>query len=1136
MNEKQEKAIELYKKLGYEETAFEDILSLGTGSREEQKIAKEGLKSGEWSEFRQIGENTYGSVNLTGVDLDKLAIFAIRVGIDVRRTLQVLFGSSFVTLDAISERGEKFASDFVDASCKQNRRSWEHEASVFGALCVHLVHRHGLPVPETVSYMKDWAFYAKQALGIGSTPRGREKNPFHPDLALIKSRFQEHIEIGVSVNMPATGPFSEVLAKGVQEGLLPKEDAKNKVFFALDLASRPGDRKAWIAVLLELGLTNEDVISRSDSLIPLLSHGEGPVIEAFAPILIQGIREENLLEVLINSFSAKSKKTRQTVLKSALLREIQGEKAEFAEWFSFIKPAEDRTIQNLIDKIASKWRLSLWEETEELPVEPIAESLWRKEPALWTVPTFDWKEKSSDDLIALAAELAPRKANVPDIRMEEFLALANKIALQDAKEAKHCLVGLKNQTMLSAQILGSWARNKEFLGKVDSYRRTFDNREETIYSDLISARDYVVCRNIDQLPCILSTPSRLDLSICVSDLLDRLLQYRASELGYVFEADLQLALARLDLSSVKDTDLKALKDCDLRILLPSGDAIRREAGKPLLVSSVVADYLKDPYVESELDLKTMNYWNVKVEMPQSLALFPHRFSYNYDDFFSIFSHMGDASLICLRRDSEVYHGQGLIVRQVARRAKPLGKAALMNLLAIPSMLSDENAEDVLIAVEEAWARGLLRPGVADINTLDWSEGKLSNLAALANGFDLLAESGLLSLVWHVLDDVVTESLRAPRMYAGTAEIVKVAQKYLEHVFAAVKEGIVGVEVLEWKGIRKLAQKSGSSLAVSTAKEIVRSAENFLESQGSLQGRPVSKKQEKKAGEKEADYKKLSLSFDEVWKEFPEASEIIEDCITMRVDLLELDRSTRPFVFTMQLPGVADYEYKAVVEWTYGLESEGQISVIELPPNAPNNAAYLRSEGRELWMHWDRESKKIVLFPSRNWREGKKGPLQGSSSPLSSTLLTISLALLAQDGDAIYYAPALIRRLAERGELSREMIRRAMRLLLSMDAVSPAKLVRVLEKEATLFSLLWVMLPESVKRAGEIAKDTGKVPAWANRVLDLCLYYSEILKEAFVRGLIPKEEFTGMGLEEIATCKAKSAAKEKAKEFQALLKE
>lgn len=63
MNEKLEKAVAIYRKLGYEETDFEKIAALEAGSPEEQKIGREGMKSGEWWEFQKNGENSYGSVN-----------------------------------------------------------------------------------------------------------------------------------------------------------------------------------------------------------------------------------------------------------------------------------------------------------------------------------------------------------------------------------------------------------------------------------------------------------------------------------------------------------------------------------------------------------------------------------------------------------------------------------------------------------------------------------------------------------------------------------------------------------------------------------------------------------------------------------------------------------------------------------------------------------------------------------------------------------------------------------------------------------------------------------------------------------------------------------------------------------------
>ena len=60
MASKLEKAVEIYRSLGYEETDFDDILKLGTGKQDEEKIAREGLKSGEWTEIKQLSPNSYG--------------------------------------------------------------------------------------------------------------------------------------------------------------------------------------------------------------------------------------------------------------------------------------------------------------------------------------------------------------------------------------------------------------------------------------------------------------------------------------------------------------------------------------------------------------------------------------------------------------------------------------------------------------------------------------------------------------------------------------------------------------------------------------------------------------------------------------------------------------------------------------------------------------------------------------------------------------------------------------------------------------------------------------------------------------------------------------------------------------------
>lgn len=1138
MNEKLEKAVAVYRKLGYEETDHEKIGALGTGSAEDKKIAKEGLRSGEWWEFRKIGENTYGSVNIVGVDPDKLAIFAIKAGVDAKRAANVLGKNGEVALAVIAERGEKYASDFIASACTSSRRPFEHDPTVFGALCVHLIHWLDLRIPETIDYIKDWASYAARAFGIIEPGRFDRDGGFAPSKELIESRFKEHIEVGIAVNAPATGPFSKVFVRGVQEGLLAKGEALSLAFLALDKAVRPGDRKEWIAVLEMLGVGEADILDRAESLIPLLAFGETPITEKFAPILIRQASDESLAEVLINAFAAKSKKIKQMILKTALDRKAPKENQELGEWLMLIRDTEDKSISKLAEQLMLKWDIAI---TESVPEEVAPRGLWQQTPKLWEVPRFELGEITPEHLTELAAEISNRKADIQDVVLERFLGVAHALAHKDPKEAKLCLAGVSDRDPYILKNLKNWAKDQQ---------SNFDNMKWA-FEHFFPSRNILISCSIDKLPAILSIPSYEDLSIDLSDLADRLMQYEETQFTHVFEPDLHLALTRLDLQSATKEALNKIKKVKLFIVLQDGKKLTDEKKKPLMVGDVILAYLDDPYVELPYDLSEPCYWDAKIDIPHSLRHFPNRFRYNRGDFFSIFPLWGDFALTSVRRDTEVYHGQGLVLRQVARRKKAFDKGTAMNFLAVQSYLSDANAEDVILATTEAWERGLLIPGVADVAYLDWGGGQIANLSSLAKALEQVGEDGILSVVWPVLDDLIAESLKAPRMIAGTADLAKLMEKYLDEVFFAIQNKVGDKEVLELEGIRALAARSGSSAAIAAAKEIVKRAENFMRvhlgeevsATGTSEGLPKDGKASRSIKAKTSDFSVDAedpgipvpqVPFDEVWQPLAEPKPMIDDKVTVTVEVLEVDMSVKPFVFSLKLPEDEQHEYKAVVHWVYSLDTEGQIAVREVSANTPNSADYLKKNGKELWLHWDKRKKMIVKSLYRNWVENKEGPLpKAHETPLSLAFLTIIVGLLAQDGDMIYTAPRLARRFIQRGDLSQEVVRHAMQTLLQNEAVSPAKLVRVLEKEPDLLSVLWVMLSECIRVGGEKTQKDGKIPTWVNRVLEICIYHGRYLKEAMKRCLIPADAWEG--LQEIVDCKAKSAAKQKAERFMRFLR-
>ena len=1117
MASKLERAVEIYRSLGYEETAYENILSLGIGTKEEQGIAREGLKSGEWVQIKQLSENSYGFAPVIDVDLKKLAVFALRIGVEAKRAANVIGRGDKTALQAIMDRGENYAIRFISAAESGNRRAWEHSLSVLGMLCLKLLHRMNLPIPESVEYMKDWAA-ASAVILLGAKKDYLFDDSFTLEKEEILRRFIEHIEKGISLNMPATGPFPDLLFFGVENHLLSKETAKEYIFDALYIAKRPGDRKAWGELLDRLGCVEKDFTDRAENLIPLLGLGESPLLERFAPVLIENVSEELLYPVLISCTSAKVKKTKKMLLNSVLKREKPKSANDFAEWLSLYLQDEDKSIAGLAEKLALSWGLALEQEesTKEL------QGLWRESPKLWEVPRFSLGDKTAESLTDMVSLLSDRKECVEDLLFEQFLALANQIAYKNPEEAKISLAGIPNSDSGTLWTLGRWARGIETKPVEESRQRFWQGEKEIVkieYRELLIMRRELLFRTMGQWPCLLSTPSFEDLSISIEDLLERLSLYRAEKFSYVSEPDLQLALTRLDMETFAKEDrskcTEKLKEIDLKVQLPSGEFLQDEEGKDIMLGELIAAYLQDPYVEPDFFPGETPYWKVELKMPESLKALPYRLSYSHNALFSIFPNWGDYSLTAVHRDFEVYHGQGIILRQLARRRKPLSKGALMNWIAVFGRLSDENAEDALKANREARERGLLLPGLADISYLDWSGGELSNLANLAAAMDFMANEGMLSLVWKAACDTVEQALKMPRILAGTAEIVKFLRDYLDETIFAVEKKLASKEALEMKPIRILAGKSGSSKAVSYAKEI-------LEILGTIENTSKSKTIASVETPAPADFEK-------VWLPLPEGKELIEDHVTFRVKGLELRKNEKVFQFDLDLPEDSECSYRVVIAgWLYALAHEGQVSAGKIDRNGKIDAE------KEVWLHYDKEKGKIVVSECRNWRGGNNAPLEGETTPYSKLFLSFVVALLAQDGDSIYGAKSLFKELVQAGTLSLKTVREITRLLLSYEEISPAKLVRIVEKESELLSICWGMLWECIKDAGSKTVETGKPPAWINRILDICIYYAAYLREAAKRGSISKEDALWPGLLEMANCSAKSTAVKKAKELAKVL--
>jgi hypothetical protein len=1101
MTQSLQEAVAIFKTLGWVDVSLENVLQLPLGTPEQKRRALEGLKSGEWGEIAKTGENSYAWRSLIDADAGKLALFALRIGVDARRAANILpFGNAVVNdtelpLCVIAARGAKYATDFIGFACTSRRRAFEHAPSTFGNLAVRLVDKLNLDIPQSVDYMKDWSVYAAAALGLKVNTHYKEANL--PSTEIIGKRFAEHILTGVAVGVPATGPFGTVLPAGVKRSLLPRSQAIKLVFSALDAAVRPGDRKVWLQVLDELGVTDEELTGRTQGLIPLLACGDAAAVVRLAPVLIAHTEGALLTETLLAALTTPTKKARQAVLKASIGRPHPENAEQLAPLLSDLASGTDKGVASLAAQLMQQWKIDA-ESPAEAP--DGRRGLWQETPPLWRVPDFVLGEISPDALTELAARLVNQPAVIHDLTTERFLAAANALAYQSPESARMSLRGLRPGRDSFLDGIVCWVKGQQPC-------HGFDTDGDPHWP--LTARDYVVCLQLDKLPGLLSTPSAADLSIWAADLAVRLALYKKAGAN-VLEADLFLALTRLDVKSCSPETARTLQGLDVPVVLQSGEKMAATAGQAVL------GYLNDPIKEPSLPTPDgHNRWsNVAISLPSSLGNFPERLQSYQSDIYTVFPSWGDAAWRDICWDNEVYHHQGLVMRQAARRAAPLPPGASINMLAaLRSSSSAAAAEDAIQAVSEAWERGLLRPGVADIAFLDWSAPPPSNLAALAAALGGVAEEGMLSVVWPILDDLLRTSLKAPRLLAGTAEIAELMAKLLPEAQSAAERGLTDETAFNLPGLRTLAGREGSSRAVSAARKLAALL-------------PAAKCP---PPQKEILAPALDPPFDVLWPERQDAQPLIDDGVTVSVALTGQPALAKYFLFTLALPDAKDRFFQVVKPgWCYDLESEGQCQASAATPEA---ATFSNFEEKSVWLHWDAEQNALVACEHRNWAAGKDGPLLSDRpSPLPLSLLTIVIGLLAQDGDAVYFAPRLLDQFIEDGQIGREVVRRATQTLLKSPAVSPAKLVRFLEKDAKLLPTLWPMLTECIMAAGASCAAGEKPPLWASRILDVALRHAPYLAEASKRGLIPAEEAHWPGLSDIAASKAKSASTAKAKKL------
>lgn len=1079
-------ALDTARALGWVDDAPLDALPrLPLGTPEQQAVLRAGLEHGDWSTWERPAEGGHRTwVHHVPWSLRiPLAVLMIRLGTPPNRLAEVLprpdgdeIDLDLLLTGLISARGPEDARALLSAPGHPVSRR----------LAARLVHAMDLPVPTDRTYLGEWSDQVADTFGRGH-PMLRPRPLLVPEV--LRSRCADHLRAGFALG--GILRFELAVAAALDADWVDRALVLEGAFGLLLAADRPVDRRLWIGVLAgPVAAEDAEYAAREDALIPLLTTGESPVVSVLAPVLVRTVEEDRLPEVAGVSLLAGAKKARLATLRALAGRPVPSAPVREELRAPLLAAASDRDagIARAAGVIVDAWSLAATDDGEGTGPAPgdAGTGVWRETPAVWEVPRLEIPAPTPAALAAAAAELLAAGIGAHEVRTERFLAMLVAAAHQDPGATRTALRGVPDSWTLGLRGVRGWVR-EEAAGPLDERRR----------ADVVSARDHAALERLGEVPCLLSTPSRVDLRVAPADLLDRLRRYRDAGLA-VTDGDLMLAAYRLDLSAVTPAQLDGLAELDVPVLdAGSGEVVGDSAG------AVLVEVVRTPPEEPEVRCDEHGIWRAARPrtVPALWGLGERGTRHGEDGFrYSVAVHpaWGDAVADACGTWPEPLRGAAL--RQSARRGAPytpLGAAMLMS--SLRGQPADTVAEGQT-AMIEAFERGLLRPGVA-------AAGAVSpeRLAALARSCLDLAEEGLASVVWPFLDGLVGAATAAPRSPAGTSDLAEAMRELAPGAARAVAEGVAPPEVLAVPGLRSLAARPGRSKAVLAARQAL----DLLPGPGTGPDDPSTPAPD--PGGREGP---VGPTFAEVWPQGAGSAPAPRDGAGVSVHRSNPAATNRMLAVDLRLPAHPGELHRVVKRWVFDLQYESRCTVLVLPEDAGPGVL-----GREMVLAWDGTG--LSRFGSR-----AEAP---SAGPLPVALHAVVLILAAQDGEDGRVGARLILDLADAGTLGWRGVRAAMPSLLASPDVSPGRLAGVLERNPRALPALWPVLPAAIAAAGSA---TGPLPRWSSRVLRASLVAAPHLEEAARRGWIPAEDAALPGLAAIADRPGSSVALRVARELRA----
>ncbi|HLT68212.1 MAG TPA: hypothetical protein VKZ73_10125 [Microbacterium sp.] len=921
-------AIGVFRELGWAEADDGDIMDLPLGTTEQRRIAKAGLSKGAWGGIEQLSENSWGWRNRVGVDADMLGAFAVRVGVSARRAAEIFPRRLPAEQQGalLAERGAVFVSTFAGVG---RRALWVSTG------IVHALALTDTEIPPNPGYLERWAEIASTSLGADP---GAARDPDLVPVAVIGARYRESLTAALQAGIAAPQDSAALLG-GVERGWIGGDEARELVLFAMDRAQRPKDRVAWSRVLTDtLAAPREWLLERAGVLVSSMSFGDDAIVTSFAPVLLTSGDDEMVAQALFAGLAARSAKAKTAVLQAALDAPAPGPEtaAMLADQLSPLAAAKDRRVARNAASLLAAWGVEAPHEPAERPRVPLG--LWRPTPLVADVARFDAGIVSPEALTILAARLVESRTNDATLDLERFLATANALARRDPAAARTALRGVRQSWGRGLVGVRAWVRGEEVQG-LD--QRIGDGRWS--HQPVYTARDAGVFQALGSVPVLLSTPSWDDFRIDPAEIADRLDAYDGAD---VIEADLQVALGRIDVSLVTPEVSRRLSAARSRVRLQSGTYAARAVGE------ILGSWIREPAVHPD---RREDPWARVASVP-ALDGLPPRLTASYGTIeMTLFPTWPEAPF--------APDNAGV----AAVRIRPNG--------VVPSTALLDNVSEQstpLDAAIAAWHRGVLRPGVAAAADLGW-QGQISSIAARAEAWAELAEAGLLSVIWPLAVDVVAAASAGARVAPGVAELVEMLDRYLPEVELAVAAGLAPGGAIGLEPVRRLAARGGSSRAVAAARALTT---RLPEAAPVADPDPV---------------RPTDAEFAAVWPELPDPDPV-DDGATFVIEIADTRRGPLP-TLVVRLPDGETVRAERM-SWLYSLVHERQAPVTD-------------AEGAERWL--SSVSGRLTLAEGRR-TDGRSAPAEsGEIERRDASRFLVAHALVSQlvrQPESYYFAEAV----------------------------------------------------------------------------------------------------------------------------------